>query len=367
MRRTFLLTFLLAAVAVSAPACGRPADSGTAATPAAAPGDTLPQIFARKLVGTAGGERVELWVRREGELVSGAWVGEEGELWISGTLGPGDSLSSPVYGSDGDPVAALEARLTNGADGISLFGTLLHPGNEPRSVQLVEERVSLSPTVRIVPRSWLEEDAEMGWSLHSEIPAAESVKGGGLAPEFAAFNAAVDSLVREDAGPYLEEVEGGEPPDPESTPSIFESGYEVTAAGGRIVSIAFDASVYFSGAAHPTSHSWTLTWDFDAGRPVTLDALFASGAPYLDTLSAYVIPELQRKLGEDADVAWVEEGAAPTPENYEAWAITPEGLRVLFGSYQVAPYVMGPQEVVVRWSALEPILDPAGPVARIRR
>jgi hypothetical protein len=369
MRRATILGCI--ALAGLALACGRQAarvDASTAADPtAAAAADTLPHRFVRTLAGTVGEEPLEVWLRREDESLNGSWRDEDGELWLSGTIGAGGAVSLQLEEPDGGATASVEGTLAMGQGGVTLRGRLLEPGAEPLAVELVEKRAALSPSVTLVPRTWVDEDAERGWSIQAEIPTAVAAAGAELEPAHRAFNAAVDSLIQEDVAPFRAMLLEHEPmPDFEGG-SYYESSYEVMLVEEGIASLAFDASVYMAGAAHPNHASWTLTWDFDAGRRVALDELFRPGAPYLQTLSDYAIPVLEGQLAQIADAAWIEEGAAPTAENYARWTLTPEGLRIVFDPYQVAPYAAGPREVVVRWSALEPLLDLRGPVARIAR
>jgi hypothetical protein len=43
--------------------------------------------------------------------------------------------------------------------------------------------------------------------------------------------------------------------------------------------------------------------------------------------------------------------------------MTPGGLEITFGQYQVAPYAEGMPVVVIGWSRLAGVLDPTGPAA----
>ncbi|MBI2342909.1 MAG: DUF3298 domain-containing protein [Deltaproteobacteria bacterium] len=45
------------------------------------------------------------------------------------------------------------------------------------------------------------------------------------------------------------------------------------------------------------------------------------------------------------------------------WSVTPEGLRSTFDLYQVAPYAVGPQEMVIPYAVLAPHVRPDGPLA----
>jgi hypothetical protein len=57
------------------------------------------------------------------------------------------------------------------------------------------------------------------------------------------------------------------------------------------------------------------------------------------------------------------EGADPMETNYQNWNLFPDGLRINFDPYQVAPWAAGSQEVFIPFTQLEEIIDPAGPLA----
>jgi hypothetical protein len=50
------------------------------------------------------------------------------------------------------------------------------------------------------------------------------------------------------------------------------------------------------------------------------------------------------------------------PENYAVWNLSAEGLVITFNEYQVAAYAVGPQVVVIPFTALKDISDPRGPL-----
>lgn len=60
---------------------------------------------------------------------------------------------------------------------------------------------------------------------------------------------------------------------------------------------------------------------------------------------------------------WLATGTEPTADNYAAWAITPGGLEITFGQYQVAPYATGMPVVTIPVTHLAGLIDPSGPLA----
>jgi len=91
--------------------------------------------------------------------------------------------------------------------------------------------------------------------------------------------------------------------------------------------------------------------------------LFQPNSGYLKIISAYCVTALTKQLGDDVDANWLKEGAAPKAENYDSWNITPDGLQITFDAYQVAAYALGPQEIIVPYSALKAVIKPDGALA----
>jgi len=97
---------------------------------------------------------------------------------------------------------------------------------------------------------------------------------------------------------------------------------------------------------------------------IVTSLLFMANSPYLKVISDYCIQSLlmdPRKIRESS----INEGAAPSLDNYKSWVITPKGLQVYFGDYQVACYADGPSVVLIPWKVLKGVLDPHGSAGNI--
>ncbi len=189
-------------------------------------------------------------------------------------------------------------------------------------------------------------------SIGSDEPSADS------------FNQAVSLLVDEEISSFALLMAGVEGL-PTDSMAILDITYHQTLSGENVASIRFDISGYAGVGAHSFSYTRTLNWDFADNRALTLDQLFGANADYLLTLSLYCRSELQTREYMDSD--WINEGTAPVAENYHSWNLTPEGLQINFDEYQVAAYSLGPQIIVIPYSALDSVLAIDGPVSRLRR
>jgi hypothetical protein len=94
-------------------------------------------------------------------------------------------------------------------------------------------------------------------------------------------------------------------------------------------------------------------------KVLTLADLFKPNTNYLQAISDYSIKTLQAAGKLDFP-----EGAQPKPENYQGWNIRKDGLQINFDDYQVTPHAVGPQTVIIPYSALTSLINPKGPLAQ---
>ena len=145
---------------------------------------------------------------------------------------------------------------------------------------------------------------------------------------------------------------------PVSKSSSFNEKFSLLSAPGNYLSLKFEIIKYIDGAAHPSTHSRTVTYDLEAGSDISLDRLFRPGNNYLPLISNYCLAQLSPKIPD-----LLTAGVDPNPDNYHEWNITPNGLLITFDENQVAAYALGPQQVVIPYKELQTIIDPQGPLA----
>jgi Protein of unknown function (DUF3298) len=118
------------------------------------------------------------------------------------------------------------------------------------------------------------------------------------------------------------------------------------------------------GAAHPSHGTYTFTWTVCKPHLLTLGELFRYRHDYLPRISELARAKLSvdHELSEFTNKDWIYRGTKPIEENFRAWTVSDRGLRVVFGEYQVAAYVAGPQAIQCSWDELKGLVDPHGPV-----
>ena len=175
---------------------------------------------------------------------------------------------------------------------------------------------------------------------------------------------AIDGALATSAADDLATFEAGSssPIDEAMSTDEFSEDFTVALLTPDLVSIRVLAYTYPSGAAHGGTALETWNFDLATGRRLALADLFSPGVDYLDAIATEARRSLLDRYATDrSSRQWVKEGTQPNEANYSGWAMTPDRLEITFGQYQVAPYAEGMPVVVIGWSRLAGLLDPAGP------
>ncbi len=157
----------------------------------------------------------------------------------------------------------------------------------------------------------------------------------------------------------------------------------------KFLSVHLTDYSYISGSAHPLTATVSYNFDLKDGHLLTFKDLFDSGTNYLGTIASIAKIKLKKQIAAtiagnidpnpnnvatatdagapDMDMTPVdestlnsvffEEGADPREENYSVYFIDKEGIKFVFGQYQVAPYVFGEQEVLITYAELQSVLN----------
>lgn len=131
--------------------------------------------------------------------------------------------------------------------------------------------------------------------------------------------------------------------------------YKVVYQTPKVVSLLFTISTYAKGAAHPNNTIRTL--NIIEGKSVQLTDLFLPKVNFLNP----IVRQCRKKLStvSSIDKKWMISGTEAKLENYEYWNFNKNGITIIFDTYQVAPYVFGPQTVSIPHSLLLPVLNPS--------
>ncbi len=150
---------------------------------------------------------------------------------------------------------------------------------------------------------------------------------------------------------------------PESglSPSSLQIDYTLTALNAKILSLEFNIYEHVSGAAHPNSYIHTFNYNIKDGKLVTrLQDVFVSGANYIPTISLLTRADLKEQLKSEMPSieANIDSGTEPKEENFQEFVLTTHGLKLIFNPYQVGPYALGGQQVLISYEKLKDLLPP---------
>lgn len=256
-------------------------------------------------------------------------------------------------------------RLLSSLISIALVLSIFNTGqanrrlNAPSTLPATDRR---GASIRFAPRQIREANRRQRYTIKARYPQAMGAAGDArltkLNQELRKFIEKELKSFRADAAP------------PEgrtfSAGSTFDSRYEVEYAANDVVSLGFVINTYFEGAIHGNYQTISFNYDLNSDRVLALKELFKPDSNYLKLISDYAIASLKKELSADPDFDWIKSGAGPEEKNYQSWNITRKGLVITFDPYQVASYAEGPHEVVIPYSVLKNVIDPNGPLDRIK-
>lgn len=310
---------------------------------------------------------------RSGDQLAGSYFYEKigTRIDLRGNVDKEGNLTLEEFDKSGKQTGVFKGlwQVDSGDGLITLAGNWSKPLNEKGSdkktaFSLHEEPISFSGDVELVSKQIKETNKKLMYEVSAQYPQLT----GGSKPNFEEFNQAARALVTKKIAGFRKDMtpKEGEEPRPEgSMGSTLNVAYTVVLAQDDLVSVKFDVGSYYQGAAHPNSYSDVINYDLKNGKQLKLSDLFKPGAKYLQAIANYSIADL-KKQAKDKELIEeeIQNGAGPQVKNYQSWNITKTGLGITFDTYQVGPYVAGPQFVMVPYSALKEIINPDGPIAQ---
>jgi Protein of unknown function (DUF3298)/Deacetylase PdaC len=356
-----------------------PPDSNAPATQLAHPaGGTTPAPTAKYFKGSIGTSLdLQMKLVRNGDQLTGSYFYQKigTKIDLRGSVDKDGNLQLEEFDSTGKQTGVFKGmwKVDPGDGLVSLAGNWSKPpddkgGDKKIAFSVHEEAISFTGDVELVSKQIKESNKKLMYEISAQYPQLS----GGTNPGFEKFNQLVHSSVTKKVAMFKKEMapEEGEEPRPEgSMGSDLSIGYTVALAQDDLLSVHFDVSSYYMGAAHPNSYSEVVNYDLKNGKQLKLGDLFKPGVKYLPAISTYCISDLKKQAKEKGadgmlEDSSIEKGASPSADNYQSWTITKKGIGINFDSYQVAPYAAGPQFVNVPYSTLKDLINPDAPIGQ---
>ncbi|MBQ9405515.1 MAG: DUF3298 domain-containing protein [Desulfovibrio sp.] len=135
-------------------------------------------------------------------------------------------------------------------------------------------------------------------------------------------------------------------------PELWAS-YSVTVPSPKAVSVTFEIWTY-TGAVHGNLDIITLNYSNLTSQRLGLVDIFEDPDTALAIMSSWSYKVLSKRLGGLRQEQMLRNGLAIAPENFASLTLTPQGLRINFQPYQVAPWAAGAQRVDIPLDELRP-------------
>lgn len=311
--------------------------------------------------GSIGESRVQMTLQRGGNELKGTYfyqkVGKD--LKVSGSIDAEGKFTLTETAPTGAKTGTFSGTWSKaeGDDAIALNGEWKNPqGTKTLDFYLIEQMIFFTNGAKLTTKIFSETSKPKLFEITAEYPELS-----GVSPQLAAkFNQTAKTLVMNEVEKFRKDLLAQTGEDLQFFKDIggintVEISYNVSHADNEIISIWF-GNYFYTGGAHPNSYSFVLNFDLKNGKELKLADLFKPDSNYLKVISDYCIKELQETLSDGEFDEQIKGGAGAEEKNYDSWNITRKGIAVTFDSYQVAPYVAGPQEVTVPYEVLKGIL-----------
>ena len=201
----------------------------------------------------------------------------------------------------------------------------------------------------------VQEVFEKKLEIQNEYPVF--ISGQGI-DNYAELNAAIENLVNQATEITTRDMNDNDVPVDEDIKNGFGISYTIDLFTPERVSIEFNMYEYSRGAAHPNSFTQVLNFDLKTKKVLKLEDVFQTNKKYLERLSEISFADLTKQMEQyEPDKEWLKRGTEPKAENFQKFVFVPGGIKIIFDSYQVGPYVLGPQEVRIPTETIKDILQ----------
>ena len=360
-----------------APALAPEAQASPAAQLDHSQGGETPVALTKHFKGSIGTSLdLQMKLVRTGDQLAGSYFYQKvgTRIDVRGNVDKDGNLTLEEFDQGGKQTGLFKGLWTvDATDGlVTVAGNWSKPptekgGDKKTAFSVHEQPISFTGDVDLVSKQIKESNKKLMYEIAAQYPQLS----GGNNPNFEKFNQVARGSVTKEVAGFKKNMapETEEEPRPEgSMGSDLTISYDVALAQDDLISIQYLVGSYYQGAAHPNSGSEVINFDLKNGKQLKLSDLFKPGSKYLSTIANYCVADLKKQSKEkgliDDDI---NEGASATAQNYHSWTITKRGLRITFDAYQVGPYAVGPQYVLVPYSSLKDLINPEGPIAQFAR
>ena len=109
----------------------------------------------------------------------------------------------------------------------------------------------------------------------------------------------------------------------------------------------------FTGGAHGTTVRYGSTYNAVSGRPVPLGSFFRPGTNYVQRLKRLILEQAHRNQQKDPIYFDNYPKLIYQYFNEDSFYLTPEGIAIYYGQYEIGPYAIGIPVFIIPWSEVD--------------
>ncbi len=211
--------------------------------------------------------------------------------------------------------------------------------------------------IRVENKEFNESNDEFRYEIKAKYPELKGMRNENSQVK---INSYIEYFITQSIKDFKNEMKDWQIPEELDFSSSFEFNYSVDNLKNDIFSIRIENFSYYAGAAHPNTYLSSMNFNLVNGEYINFSELFRSDSDYLQYISDFCVFDLKRR-GRENDIEfdddWLQTGAGPVDDNFKNFNITDKGLTITFNSYQVGPYVIGQQEVLIPYEKITNIIN----------
>lgn len=123
----------------------------------------------------------------------------------------------------------------------------------------------------------------------------------------------------------------------------------ITYQNATILSLYIDTYI-FSGGAHGNTTRESQNWDIKTGKKIPLYSLYPQNSYFILDILKQILQEIKRQM-EDNETQYFDNYCELVIQTFnpESYYLTPKGIVIFFGQYDIAPYYVGiPTFLIIR-------------------
>lgn len=129
--------------------------------------------------------------------------------------------------------------------------------------------------------------------------------------------------------------------------------YSVTYNENCVLSFYYDTYTY-TGGAHGTTLRLADTYGLNTGREIPLSAYFQDKVNYRKKVLQIILDEADKRNKEDPNLYFDDyRSLIKKYFNEQSYYLTPDGIVIFYGQYEIAPYAVGMPEFLIPYSQID--------------